>query len=108
MNKTELIKLIEGVAYDLDRMKAHLKDEQYVSAYELTDGIVNDAETLRENIGGKALKERLSKDEVARQFSKDFHPDKIYPIQHMSGGELLSQETEKMIIRMVDRAYETK
>lgn len=64
MNKTELIELIEGVAYDLDRMKAHLKDEQYVSAYELTDGIVNDAETLRENIESEAFKESLSKDMI--------------------------------------------
>ena len=93
MNKSELIELVEGIANDLDRIKVHLKNEQYESASEFTDGVVNDAEILRENIGGKALKESLSKDEGARQLSKGFYSDKVYPIQHISGGVLLSPET---------------
>lgn len=88
MNKSELIKLVEGIAYDLDRIKAYLKNEQYELASEFTDGIVNDAEILRESIGGKALKKNLSKDKGAKQLSKSFYSDKVYPIQHISGGVL--------------------
>lgn len=76
MNKSELIELVEGIAYDLDRIKAYLKNEQYELASEFTDGIVNDAEILRESIGGKALKKNCLRIRGQSSCRKVFIPTK--------------------------------